>query len=175
MEHLQLLQKRGIDAKYTEYIGGPPINESMLAGRSQVGFEGNFPFTTLLVKQFPVVDLAVLSPNLLHCVVVPNDSPYKSVKDWANQKTPLSVGVLIGSSPEFYFQDAARSNGVEVGKDVTLVNIPVATRSRCRAALQASSPGMSIHGEASRIFSVAEPSRSRAVVKHGTMLCAAPG
>src|SRR5579872_3452216 len=47
MEHLQLLQKRGVEAKYTEYIGGPPINESMLAGRSQVGFEGNFPFTTL--------------------------------------------------------------------------------------------------------------------------------
>jgi sulfonate transport system substrate-binding protein len=126
MEHMQLLQKRGIDAKYTEYIGGPPINESMLAGRSQVGFEGNFPFTTLLVKQFPVVDLAVLSPNLEHCTIVPNDSTYKSLKDWANQKTPLSVGVLIGSSPEFYFQDAARVNGVVVGKDVTLVNMPVA-------------------------------------------------
>jgi len=126
MEHLQLLQKRGVEAKYTEYIGGPPINESMLAGRSQVGFEGNFPFTTLLVKQFPVVDLAVLSPNLLHCVIEPNDAPYKSLKDWRNQKTPLSVGVLVGSSPEFYFQTAAHANGVEVGKDVTLLNIPVA-------------------------------------------------
>ena len=106
----------------------------MLAGRSQVGFEGNFPFTTLLVKQFPVVDLAVLSPNLLHCIVVPNDSPYKSLKDWANQKTPLSVGVLVGSSPEFYFQTAARSNGVVVGKTSRWSIFRSQTRYRCRAA-----------------------------------------
>lgn len=126
MEHMELLQKRGLEAKYTEYIGGPPINESMLAGRSQVGFEGNFPFTTLLVKDFPVVDLAVLSPNLLQCVVTQKDAPYKSLKDFANQSSPLTVGLLSGASPEFYFQDAARANGVIVGKDVKLVNMPVA-------------------------------------------------
>lgn len=126
MEHLELLQKRGIEAKYAEYTGGPPINESMLAGRSQVGFEGNFPFTTLLEKGFAVTDLAVLSPNLLHCTVVPLDSPYKSLKDFAGQKSPLSVALLSGSSVEFYFQDAARVNGVVVGKDVTLINMPVA-------------------------------------------------
>lgn len=126
MEHMELLQKRGVDAKFTEYIGGPPINESMFAGRSQVGFEGNFPFTTLLEKNFDVTDLAVLSPNLLQCVEVQPDSKYKSLKDLRDQKSPLTVGVLTGSSVEFYFQDAARANGVAVGKDVALVNMPSA-------------------------------------------------
>ena len=125
MDKQGLLQKRGLDAVFTEFGNGPAINEAIIAGRAQIGSGGNFPFTTLVDKAIPVVGLATVAPNLTHCVIVPNDSPLKKFKDLAGSKTPLAVGMVTGSSAEFYFQEAAKQNGVIIGKDVTLVNMSI--------------------------------------------------
>lgn len=123
MKRLDLLAKRGIEAQFQAFNSGPEINEVITSGKFQVGNGGNFPFTSLLDKGVPVRVIAVLAPNLKHAVVVPNDSPLKSLKDLKGSNPPATIGIVTGSSAEFYFQMAAEANGIQIGKDVILKNM----------------------------------------------------
>lgn len=124
MDRLGLMGQRGIEAKWTAFASGPAINEVLISGRYQVGSGGNFPFTTLVDRRVPVKGIAIESPNLLHALVVPNDSPIRSIKDLKGGSTPATIGLVTGSSAEFYFQMAAQLNGLVIGKDVILKNMP---------------------------------------------------
>lgn len=124
MDKEGLLAKRGVEAKWQHFASGPAINEVIVAARFQVGNGGNFPFTSLLDKNIPVKTIAIMSPNLLHALVIPLDSPLKSIKDLKGSNPPATIGIVTGSSAEFYFQMALKQNGVEVGKDVILKNMP---------------------------------------------------
>ena len=124
MDRMGMLTQRGIEAKWTAFASGPAINEVLISGRFQVGNGGNFPFTTLVDRKIPVKAVAMQSPNLLHAMVVPNDSPLKSFKDLKGRNPPATIGIVTGSSAEFYFHIAAQLNGVEIGKDVILKNMP---------------------------------------------------
>ena len=125
MDRQGLLKSRGVEAKWQGFPSGPAINETIVSGRFQVGNGGNFPFTSLLDKNIPVKAIAILSPNLLHALVVPTDSPIKSIKDLKNPKgEPHTIGLVTGSSAEFYLQAAMQQNGIVVGKDVILKNMP---------------------------------------------------
>ena len=124
MDRMGLMAKRGLEAKWQGFPSGPAINEVMVSARAQVGNGGNFPFTSLLDKKVPVKAIAILSPNLLHATVVPIDSPIKSLKDFKGGAEPATIGIVTGSSAEFYFQMAAQVNGLQLGKDVILKNMP---------------------------------------------------
>ncbi len=124
MDRMGLMAKRGIEAKWQGFASGPAINEVMVSARAQVGNGGNFPFTSLLDKKVPVKAIAIVSPNLLHALVVPLDSPIKSMKDLKGRAEPATVGIVTGSSAEFYFQMAAQVHGLQIGKDVILKNMP---------------------------------------------------
>ena len=124
MDKQGLLAKRGIEAKLSAFPSGPAINEVMISGRFQVGNGGNFPFTSLIDKNIPVKAIAVINVNLLHAMVVPNDSTLKSLKDLKGSNPAATVGIVTGSSAEFYFQMSAAYHGLELGKDVILKNMP---------------------------------------------------
>ncbi len=123
MDRMGLMAQRGVEAKWTAFASGPAINEVLISGRYQVGNGGNFPFTTLVDRKIPVKAIAIESPNLLHALVVPNDSTLKSFKDLKGQNPPATIGLVTGSSAEFYFQMSAQINGIEIGKDVILKNM----------------------------------------------------
>ena len=120
-----LLAKRGIDAAFQAFNAGSEINEVVSSGRAQVGSGGNFPFTSLLDNRIPVKALAILSPNLEHATLVPLNSKLKSLKDMKGSNPPVVVGIATGSSGEFYFQEAAKANGVVIGKDVIQKNMSI--------------------------------------------------
>lgn len=124
MDRAGLMTKRGVEAKWQAFPSGPAINEVMVSARAQVGNGGNFPFSSLVDKKVPVKSIGIVSPNLLHALVVPNDSPIKSVKDLKGAAEPHTIGIVTGSSAEFYFQMAAQVHGLQVGKDVILKNMP---------------------------------------------------
>lgn len=124
MDRQAMMKSRGVEAKWQAFASGPAINETIVAARFQVGNGGNFPFTSLLDKNVPVRAIAILSPNLLHALVVPPDSPLKSIRDLKGSNPPATIGIVTGSSAEFYFQMAMQVNGIEVGKDVILKNTP---------------------------------------------------
>jgi sulfonate transport system substrate-binding protein len=92
----------------------------------QVGNGGNFPFTSLLDRGVPVRAIAVVAPNLKHSTVVPLDSPIKTLADFKGSNPPATIGIVTGSSAEFYFTQAAEVLGIQIGKDVILKNMPPA-------------------------------------------------
>lgn len=124
MDKAGLLQKRGIEAKFQVFAAGPDVNEAVAAARVQVGNGGNFPFTSLLDHNVPVRAIAVVAPNLKHSTVVPNDSPVKKLGDFKGSNPPATIGIVTGSSAEFYFTQAAEVVGLQIGKDVILKNMP---------------------------------------------------
>jgi sulfonate transport system substrate-binding protein len=71
----------------------------------------------------PVKAIALVTPNLDHAVVVPNDSPYNSLKDLKG--TGAVIGIVTGTSAEFFLVSALRVHGLEPGTDVILRNMPI--------------------------------------------------
>jgi sulfonate transport system substrate-binding protein len=126
MDKAGLLAKRGLETKFQAFAAGPDVNEAVAAARIQVGNGGNFPFTSLLDRGVPVRAIAVVAPNLKHSTVVPLDSPIKKLADFKGASTPATIGIVTGSSAEFYFTQAAQVVGLEIGKDVILKNMPPA-------------------------------------------------
>jgi len=124
MDRQGLLKARGVETKFQAFPSGPAINETIVSARFQVGNGGNFPFTSLLDKNIPVKAIAILSPNLLHALVVSPDSRLKTIKDLKGSNPPATIGLVTGSSAEFYFQMAMQVNGIQSGKDVILKNMP---------------------------------------------------
>jgi ABC-type nitrate/sulfonate/bicarbonate transport system substrate-binding protein len=124
MDKAGLLEKRGLEAKFQSFAAGPDVNEAVASARVQVGNGGNFPFTSLLDRGVPVRAIAVVAPNLKHSTVVPIDSPIKTLADFKGSNPPATIGIVTGSSAEFYFTQAAEVIGLQIGKDVILKNMP---------------------------------------------------
>lgn len=116
-----LMAHRGLEVEWTPFNSGPEIIEAFLAGQVQVGSGGNFPFTSLLDKKAPVTCVAVQSPNLLHATLVPTDSPLQSLEDLRGSGS--TVGMVVGSSGEFYLRAAMENLGLEEGRDLELLNL----------------------------------------------------
>lgn len=126
MDKQGLLEKRGLNVKFSAFAAGPDVNEAIASTRVQVGNGGNFPFTSLLDRGVPVRALATVAPNLKHSTVVPLDSPVKKLADFKGSNPPATIGIVTGSSSEFYFTQAAEVIGLQIGKDVILKNMPPA-------------------------------------------------
>lgn len=126
LSQTDLLKRRGIEIEAQAFAAGPDVNEAVASGRMQVGNGGNFPFTSLLDRNVPVKAIAVVAPNLKHSTVVPVDSPLASLADLKGSNPPATIGIVTGSSAEFYFTQAAEVVGLEIGTDVILKNMPPA-------------------------------------------------
>jgi ABC-type nitrate/sulfonate/bicarbonate transport system substrate-binding protein len=124
MSKAGLLEKRGLESKFQAFAAGPDVNEAVASARIQVGNGGNFPFTSLLDRGVPVRAIAVVAPNLKHSTVVPLDSPIKKLSDFKGSNPAATIGIVTGSSAEFYFTQAAEVVGLQIGKDVILKNMP---------------------------------------------------
>jgi ABC-type nitrate/sulfonate/bicarbonate transport system substrate-binding protein len=116
-------KERGLEIVVNAFLSGPAINEAAVASRVQAGIEGNFPFTTLLARSFPVRCVAIGAPNIKHATLVPLDSPLKSLADIKKLQEKPSFGIVAGSSAEFYFPEALRIHGLDSAKDVVLKNM----------------------------------------------------
>jgi len=125
MDKAGLLAQRGIEAKLQAFGSGPAINEVLVSAKFQVASSGNFPFTSLLDKEIPVKVIALITPNILHATIVSKDSKITSLKDFKGSNPPATIGIVTGSSAEFYFQMAATVHGLQIGKDVILKNMAI--------------------------------------------------
>jgi sulfonate transport system substrate-binding protein len=139
VDKLDLLGKRGIDNKFQFFNSGPDLIEAFTANRIQVGSSGNFPYHSLLDRKVPARGI-LNYPLLTHATIVPNDSPLHSLKDLKGSNPPAVIGIVTGSSAEFYFQAAAAANGLEIGKDVILKNLPLSEQLQLPAGVAAVVP-----------------------------------
>ncbi|MBM0974547.1 hypothetical protein JQN19_25520, partial [Escherichia coli] len=79
-------------------------------------------------------------PVLTHAVIVPNDSKITSLADFKGASEPATIGVVTCSSAEFFFQAAADANGIVIGKDVILKNMPLSEQLQLPAGVAAVVP-----------------------------------
>lgn len=117
------MKARGLELEVLPFLSGPAINEAAAAGRIQAGMEGNLPFTSLIANESPIRCIAAVNPVLKHATLVPLNSPLKSLSDLKGMSPKPAFGIVAGSSAEFYFQEALRAHGLEVGRDVTLKSL----------------------------------------------------
>jgi sulfonate transport system substrate-binding protein len=47
------------------------------------------------------------------------------MKDFKGSNPPATIGLVTGSGAEFYIQASAKTNGIEIGKDIILKNMPI--------------------------------------------------
>jgi ABC-type nitrate/sulfonate/bicarbonate transport system substrate-binding protein len=135
-----LFGKRGLSMDFSAVASGVLVNKALIEGKAQVGAGGNFPLTLLIDKQVPVRVVAVTAPNLKHQVLVKADSPIKSMQDLIGKRPPLTIGLVLGSSAEFYFQATAVTNRIKVGYDVELKNVPLGEQAKALETMDAVIP-----------------------------------
>lgn len=123
----KLLEKRGIDVKWQDFVAAGFSNEAFIPGRIQLASTGALGVLSLLSNKVPTRALAVHSPGLVHAATVPLDSPLKRLSDLKGQKVlkrPAIVGTTTGSTNHFAFIAAAAYLGLEADRDFTLVSAP---------------------------------------------------
>lgn len=120
---LDLLGKRGLPAKFTSFLSGPPILEAFIGGQTQATGYGDLPFWTTVARNNPALAYGVTAVNYEAAMLVRPDSPLKSIQDIKNQPRPVVIGTLLGSFLEFYVSAAAAHWGLEAGKHYTLAGM----------------------------------------------------
>lgn len=129
------LAKRGIDFRMDAMASGVNVNKAIIEGTAQVGSGGNFPLTLLMNEGAPIRVVAVVAPNLKHQLIVPLNSPLKRMADLKGSKPPATIGLIPGTSAEFYFQAAAAANGLKLGQDIVIKNVPQPEQAKMPAEL----------------------------------------
>jgi hypothetical protein len=119
-----LLQQRGLEFKLMSAPSGVAVNKAITEGSAQFGSGGNFPLTLLIDQEVPIRVIAITAPNLKHQVIVSNASPIKTMTDFRAVNPPAQIGLVQGSSAEFYFQASAAANRLRAGRDFVIKNVP---------------------------------------------------
>ncbi len=140
MDQEGLLTRRGIEVKFQSFLGGPPQNEAFIAGRLQVGMGGNLPLGTLIINRVPVEVIAQVTPNFKHALVIHPDLPAKTFADLKKLGRPVRIGVILGGTNHFYLVAAARAHGMEIGRDIQLLNMPISEQALMPRGIDGTSP-----------------------------------
>jgi sulfonate transport system substrate-binding protein len=120
---LDLLGKRGLPAKYTSFLSGPPILEAFIGGQTQATGYGDLPFWTTVARGNPAVAFGMTAVNYEAAMLVRTDSPLKSIRDLKGRSEPVVIGTLLGSFLEFYISAAADNVGLVANKDYKLAGM----------------------------------------------------
>ncbi|MFB2895364.1 aliphatic sulfonate ABC transporter substrate-binding protein [Aerosakkonemataceae cyanobacterium BLCC-F50] len=90
------LQPQGIQVKWFEFRGGPPMMEAMAAGSVDIGNVGNLPPIFAQAAGNPIVYVAATDSNAgAQAVIVPNNSPIQSVADLKGKKLAIQKGTAL--------------------------------------------------------------------------------
>jgi sulfonate transport system substrate-binding protein len=120
---LDLLGKRGLPAKFTSFLSGPPILEAFIGGQTQATGYGDLPFWTTVARGNPAVAYGMTAVNYEAAMLVRPDSPLKSIRDLKGRSEPVVIGTLLGSFLEFYISAAADNVGLVLNKDYKLAGM----------------------------------------------------
>jgi len=90
------LQPQGIQVKWYEFKGGPPMMEAMAAGSIDIGNVGNLPPIFAQAAGNPIVYVAATDSNSgAQAVIVKKDSPIQSVADLKGKKLGIQKGTAL--------------------------------------------------------------------------------
>ncbi len=122
MKNEKLIEKSGYQPTYVAFLAGPPINEAIISGALDMGFEGDMPTVSLMATGFPAKIIASPVKSLRQAIVVDREKldVIRDVKDLVGRK----VAVAQGSCSHYFLYKVLRSNGVDP-KSVDIINMDV--------------------------------------------------
>jgi len=120
LKHTSLLAENGLEAKYSGFVAGPPLNEAAMAKAVDVIFTADQPAATLLSKNPNWVIIGRLMYNRVSLYVPPN-SPIKTVSGLKGK----TVGMPFGAAAQRMALKAEEDAGLTPGVDVTNVNLGI--------------------------------------------------
>jgi NitT/TauT family transport system substrate-binding protein len=113
--------------EWSSYTSGPPITNKMLANHIDIGMMGDFPLTINMntfkekgagVNSVYIATLAYSATGAGNAVMVPKDSPVKTISDLKGKQ----VSVPFGSAAHGMVLKALQGVGLDPEKDVKLVS-----------------------------------------------------
>ena len=95
-----LLEKRltpqGIKVKWISFQGGPPMMEAMAANSVDIGNVGNLPPVFAQAGGNPIVYVAATGSNAgAQAIIIPSDSPIKTLADLKGKKLAIQKGTAL--------------------------------------------------------------------------------
>lgn len=110
----------GVTVNWNDFESGPPMNESLAAGTSDIGVVGDVPVVSAIAagQNNEVIAIASHAPES-YGVVVAADSDISSAADLKGKVVATTIGSTSHEHLDFLFDQ----EGIDINKDVELVNI----------------------------------------------------
>ncbi len=110
----------GVTVNWNDFESGPPMNESLAAGASDVGVLGDVPAVSAIAagQNNEIIAIASLA-GASYGVVVPADSNNTSASDLKGKV----IATTIGSTSHEHIDFWLAQEGIDVNNDVRIVNI----------------------------------------------------
>lgn len=113
-------KKHGLKVEATFFQYGPPQIEALISRSLDVAFTSVVPTATYLSKQPGSVTVVAALGASGHGLVVPADSPIKTLADFKGKK----IAVAFGTDSQIDLMSSLKAAGLDPFKDVNLVNVP---------------------------------------------------
>lgn len=117
-KHTDVLSRNGVNLEYKAFTYGGPMTEAALAGEVDMLFVGDQPAITLISRDSSWRIVARMV-NYRSAFIVPPGSPAKTLRDLIGKKIATAFGSTTHRDAVRFLTEA----GLEIGKDVTLVNV----------------------------------------------------
>ena len=121
-----------VTVTYTEFESGPPENESFAAEQQDIGVMGSVPGILAKAAGQDRVYLGIaVNGEKTETIIVPKDSPIKSIADLKGKK----IGLVVGSICENLVYNLLATEGLTLA-DVELVNLATSEQQVALASKQ---------------------------------------
>ncbi len=115
----EALKEKGVTVVWNDFESGPPMNESLAAGSSDIGSLGDVPTVSgLAAGQDNVIIAAACEAPDSYKMIVRTDSDIQSPADLKGKK----VGTVVGSTGHVLTEKLLKTAGMDLS-DVEIVNI----------------------------------------------------
>lgn len=116
----EALKTQGVEVNWNEFESGPPMNESLASGSSDIGVMGDVPTVSSIAagQENEVIAMAADGAKS-YAMLVSADSNIASVTDLKGKK----VGTTVGSTGHNLIDKLLAKNNLDINSDVELVNI----------------------------------------------------
>ncbi len=115
-----IAKKHGLAITPTFFQYGPPQVEALAAKSIDISFTSVVPTATFVAKQPDAVEVIAVLGTSSHGLVVPSDSPLKTLADFKGKK----IAVAFGTDSHVDLLASLKAAGLDPAKDVTLINVP---------------------------------------------------
>jgi sulfonate transport system substrate-binding protein len=116
----EALKEQNVTVNWNDFESGPPMNESLAAGSSDIGVMGDVPTVSAIAagQKTEIVAMAADGPDS-YAMLVSADSDINTAADLKGKK----IATVVGSTGHNLTDKLLKTAGLDINTDVELVNI----------------------------------------------------